>query len=64
MKQKGKKWAGEERGQGNNSEVTNTRKDKCEKRASILFLEKYKSQLQLQLFVNTCKQLLKLLNFP
>lgn len=31
MKQKGKKWAGEERGQGNNSKGTNTGEDKCEK---------------------------------
>lgn len=44
VKQKGKKWAGEERGQGNNSKGTNTGEDKCEKRDSILFLEKYRSQ--------------------
>lgn len=40
MKQQGKKWAGEERGQGNNSEGTDSRKDKCKKYTSTLFLEK------------------------
>lgn len=44
VKQKGKKWAGEERSQGNNSKGTNAGEDKRGKWDSILSLEKYRSQ--------------------
>lgn len=45
MEQKGKKRAGEERRQGNNSKGTNTEEDKCEKQDSILFSEKSSQEI-------------------